>query len=158
MDANRDFEELFRSLNAHRIKYLVVGAYAVMHYSVPRFTRDIDIWIPPELNDPRKTHRALTAFGAPMKDVRPEDLTDKNNILQIGVEPIRIDILTSIEGLSPERAWRTRAQGRYGKARIAILGLSELIMTKRAAGRPQDKLDLAMLAKRPPARRPGRKY
>jgi hypothetical protein len=156
MDANRDYEELFKSLNAHRIRYLVVGAYAVMHYSVPRFTRDIDVWIPPELNDPLKTHRALTAFGAPMRGVRPEDWADKDNILQIGVQPIRIDILTSLEGLSVAKAWRTRVQGRYGKVRIAILGIKELVKAKRAAGRPQDKLDLAMLMKNAPTRRSAR--
>jgi len=156
MDANRDYEELFKSLNAHRIKYLVVGAYAVMHYSVPRFTRDIDVWIPPELNDPRKTHRALSKFGAPMSGIAPEDLADRDNILQIGVDPIRIDILTSLGSLSPGHAWRNRVRSSYGKVRINILGIRDLVTAKRSAGRPQDKLDLAMLLKKPPARRPDR--
>jgi len=147
MEINRDYEELFKSLNAHRIKYLVVGAYAVIHYSVPRLTRDIDIWISPKLNDAHKTHRALAEFGAPMRGITPEDLANKDNILQIGVEPIRIDIISDIESLSPSRAWRNRVRSSYGKAKINIIGMKDLITAKRAAGRPQDKLDIMMLLK-----------
>lgn len=142
-----DYEDLFSTLNTYKIKYLVVGAHAVMFYSVPRFTKDLNVWIPAALNDSRRVYEALRAYGAPLKGMTPSDFQDPKMFLQIGVAPVRVDILVNVPGVSAEQAWKHRRRSRYGKARINILGLAELITTKRAAARPQDKLDLEKLLK-----------
>ena len=147
MRINRDYEELFKILNGYRVKYLVVGAYAVMHYTEPRFTKDIDIWIIPEINDPQNVFDALRKFGAPLKEVKPDDFKDKRMILQIGIPPIRIDIMIDVPGIEFQEAWRNKKKVRYGKTPINILSEKELIKAKETAGRPQDKLDLKRLKK-----------
>ncbi|MBI2871474.1 MAG: hypothetical protein HYY14_07205 [Candidatus Omnitrophica bacterium] len=143
-----DYEDLFSALNAHKIKYLVIGAHAVIFYSEPRFTKDLDIWIPAELNDPRSVYKALKFYGAPLKGVRPGDFQDQSVILQIGIAPVRVDILIKVPGVSAIEAWKHRRHSRYGKIAINIMGLDELILSKKASGRPQDKLDLARIVKK----------
>lgn len=144
---SEDYEDLFKILNDYKIKYLVVGAHAVMFYSEPRFTKDMDVWIPGSLNDSKHVHKALSVF-APLKGLKPKDFQDPNLILQIGLAPVRVDILGSLLDVSAEKAWRHRRRSRYGKTPIHILGLEELIRTKKATGRPQDNLDLARLCKK----------
>ena len=147
MELSRDYEELFKILNACRIKYLVVGAHAVMYYTEPRFTKDIDLWIPPTLNKSSQVYKALKQFGAPMTSVTPETFEDEKLIFQIGVAPIRIDIMMSVPGLSPQKAWSHKRKARYGKTAINILGISDIIQAKETANRPQDRWDLDRLKK-----------
>ena len=142
-----DYEDLFSTLNAHNVKYLVVGAHAVIFYSQPRFTKDMDVWIPATLNNPQRVFEALKAYGAPLKGLAPEDFHDPHMFLQIGVAPVRVDILGSLPGVMAEKAWKHRKRSRYGKTLINVLGLAELIKAKRATGRPQDQLDLKQLLK-----------
>lgn len=147
MDVCPDYEDLFKTLNTCRIKYLVVGGQAVIFYSRPRYTKDIDVWIPADLNDPQNVHDGLKKFGAPLTDVTLRDLTDPKMIIQIGVPPVRIDIMMSVPGLSAEQAWKNRKKTLYGKTPIHLVSLSELIKAKKKAGRPQDKLDIQNLKK-----------
>ena len=140
-----DYEDLFKILNTEKIKYLIVGAYAVMYYSEPRYTKDIDVWIIPELNAVNNIYKALRSFGAPLKGLQPEDFNDKDMILQIGVAPVRIDILLSTPGISSPEAWKNKKQIRYGKTPVNTLGKKDLIKAKKKAGRPQDKIDLEKL-------------
>ncbi len=144
---SRDYEELFKVLNAHKVKYLVVGAHAVIFYTEPRFTKDLDIWVPFDLNRPEKIYEALKEFGAPLRQISTQDFSEKNMILQIGIAPIRVDIMMDIEGISSQEAWKNRVKSHYGRARIWILGKNDLIETKKRAGRPQDQLDLKKLTK-----------
>ena len=145
MNVISDYEDLFKILNAYRIKYLVVGAYAVMYYTQPRYTKDLDVWIIPELNDVQKIYEALKKFGAPLRGIRPEDFTDKQMILQIGVAPIRIDIMLGLQGPSFQTAWRNKKKIRYGQTPIYVLGKQDLIAAKQKSGRPQDHIDLSKL-------------
>lgn len=145
MRLSSDFEDLFRVFNARRIKYLVVGAHAVMYYTEPRFTKDMDIWVPPDLNDEDRVFQALREFGAPLTGVAPRDFADHGTIFQIGVPPVRIDIMMRIAGVDPVAAWKNRTASRYGRVRINVLGLRHLVRAKRESGRPQDKLDLTRL-------------
>ena len=145
---SQDYEDLFSTLNACKIKYLVIGAHAVMFYTEPRFTKDLDVWIPAALNDHARVHAALKTYGAPLTDVTPDDFRDPTMILQIGLAPVRVDILTTLPGVSVEKAWKRRKRSHYGRTPINILGLEELIQAKQSAGRPQDKLDLNKLLKR----------
>ena len=140
-----DYEDLFSTLNAYKIKYLVVGAHAVIFYSQPRFTKDMDVWIPAALNDPPRVYAALKVYGPPLKGLVPEDFHSPTMMLQIGVAPVRIGILGSLSGVEAEEAWKHRKRSRYGKTTINILGLAELIKAKQASGRPQDRLDLKKL-------------
>ncbi len=145
MHVYSDYEDLFKILNAYRIKYLLVGAYAVMYYSEPRFTKDIDVWVIPELNDPQNVYQALKKFGAPLKGMTPESFLDKDMIFQIGIAPVRIDILLELAGVSPPTAWRNKKRIRYGQTPVYVLGKKDLIAAKKKAGRPTDKFDLAKL-------------
>lgn len=145
---SQDYEDLFKILNAHKIKYLIVGAHAVMFYTEPRFTKDMDVWIPAGLNDADLVYKALKNFGAPLKNVKPGDFKDPKTIFQIGVAPVRIDVLTNIQGILVSNAWKNKIRSRYGKTPVYILGRYDLIKTKKAAGRPQDKLDLDKLMKK----------
>ena len=148
MDVCPDYEELLKLLNAHEVKYLVVGAQAVIFYTEPRFTKDMDVWIPPELNDPEKIYHVLKEFGAPLQHISPKDFENKKMIFQIGVAPVRIDLMMNLEGVNILDAWKNRKKGRYGKTSIHFLGPSDLIKNKRKAGRPQDKFDLTKLLDR----------
>lgn len=148
MDVCRDYEELFKIFNTYSIRYVVVGAQAVIFFSEPRYTKDMDVWVPPELNDPELVYKALKKFGAPLHGVSPHDFEDKKMILQIGVPPVRIDVLTHVAGTSARRVWKTRRKGYYGKEKINIIDIRELIKTKKKSGRPQDLLDLEKLTDR----------
>jgi Nucleotidyl transferase of unknown function (DUF2204) len=145
MATNRDFSDLLSELSAAEARFLVVGAHAVVYHSVPRYTKDLDLWIEPSLENARHVFAALQRFGAPLRDLKVEDLTTPGIIFQIGVEPNRIDLLTDIEGLDFESAWQRRVAATYGDVPISILSLDDLLASKRAAGRPQDLLDAEWL-------------
>jgi hypothetical protein len=132
-------------LNGAEVRYLVVGAYAVTFHARPRFTKDLDVWVDPEPANAVRAWKALAAFGAPMGEVRPEDLTKPELVFQIGVVPNRIDILTQIEGVDFGVAWARRAAAEYDGRPIQIISRQDLIANKRAVGRPQDLLDVAEL-------------
>lgn len=145
MQVSLDYEDLFRTLNGYNIRYLVVGGYAVMFHSEPRYTKDIDVWVIPEMNVAEKVYDALKKFGAPLVGMSPEDFNDKKMIFQIGVAPVRIDIMVDVPGVSFESAWKNRKKVKYGNTSINVLGLAELVKAKKTANRTQDKLDLEKL-------------
>lgn len=144
---NPDFRDLFFELSAAEVRFLVVGAHAVTFHSVPRYTKDIDIWVEPTRENAARAFSALSKFGAPVESVSVEDLCSPGVIFQIGVEPNRIDVLTSIAGLEFGEAWGRRVASTYGGVPISVLGLDDLIASKKAAGRPQDLLDVDWLEK-----------
>ena len=148
MDISLDFEDLFKTLNAFRIKYLVVGAHAVMFYTEPRYTKDMDVWIVPEINDAEKVYEALKQFGAPLKNLFPADFKDKKMILQIGVPPVRIDIMLEVPGIVFASAWKNKKKTKYGKTPIYILGIEDIMRAKQTAGRPTDLGDLEKLKRK----------
>ena len=145
MAVNPDFRDLFSVFNAAEVRYLVVGAQAVIFYTVPRYTKNLDVWIEPSAGNARKAFEALARFGAPLEGVAPEDLAVPGTVLQLGVEPNRIDVLNRIEALDFESAWPRRERSTYAGVEISLVGLDDLIAAKRAAGRPQDLLDAEWL-------------
>ena len=145
MDISSDYRDLFRTLNKHKVKYLVIGAYAVAFYAEPRYTKDLDIWVSNDITNARRLYEALIDFGSPLKDVTAEDFTNKKMIYQIGVAPVRIDILMSASGIKFENAWKNRKGTNYGGAPINILGIKELIYTKKKTGREHDISDMKRL-------------
>ncbi len=149
---NQDFRDLFSAFNDHEVRYLIVGAYAVTYYSRPRFTKDLDVWIEPQAANAEKAWNALITFGAPLQGVGPKDLATPGVVLQIGVEPNRIDILTQIQGVKFKEAWARRVSGKYGDCPVCFLSREDLIVNKEAVGRPQDLLDLEALKSLPGGR------
>ena len=147
LPTNPDFRDLFFEFDARSVRYLVVGAYAVTHYSRPRFTKDLDVWIDPAPGNARRTWDALGAYGAPIRDIAPADLSKPGNVLQIGVTTTRIDILTSIAGLVFDECWPRRTTGEYMDVRVNYVARADLIRNKKAVGRPQDLLDVEALEK-----------
>ena len=144
-----DFEEFIASLNGRRARYLIVGAYAVAFHARPRATKDIDLLIDPTPANARRVLGAMQDFlGSPMPNVTVEKLTNPRTLVVLGAAPVRIDVLTSIDGVpSFAAAWKRRARGVFGEAETQYLSLADLIATKSAtpASRVQDKADLVYL-------------
>lgn len=147
MPLNPDFENFIHCLNTADAKYLIVGAYAVMIYTFPRYTKDIDFLIETTSDNAEKVYEALKAFGAPLNDISVEDLKKPEMVLQIGVEPNRIDIITSIEGAHFEELWKNKTEKMYGTEKIYIPALEDLVQIKKVAGRPSDLKDIETLSK-----------
>jgi hypothetical protein len=145
MPANPDFKDLFVALCDQRAEFIVVGAHAVMIFTEPRYTKDLDVWVRPSIENAERVYRALRAFGAPLADLTEADLATPGVIFQIGVPPNRIDVITQIDGVAFDDAWSRRVESTYDGTPISILSLPDLIQNKRAAGRKQDLLDLERL-------------
>lgn len=145
MSINSDFRDLLKILNDWGVRYLIAGGYAVMFYTEPRFTKDIDIWVEPTPAIAQKVWQALAEFGAPLEQASLADFCNKELIYQIGVAPNRIDIMMDIPGVDFKEAWKNKSESQYGDVPIFILGLDELIKAKQQAGRDQDLLDLKNL-------------
>ncbi len=147
MDVNPDYKDLLKELNARGIRYVVVGTHALIYYTEPRFTKDMDIWIEPTQENAAKIFEALKAFGAPLQGIKIEDFANPQNIYQIGVSPSRIDIIMGISGVKFPTAWRNKKHVKYGDVQINILSAEDLLRNKKASGRPQDLADVSMLQK-----------
>ena len=142
---NADFRDLFAALNDAGARYLLVGGYALAVHSVPRFTKDLDVWIDSTPENAPLVLEALRTFGAPTTSLEDGDLTRAGIVFQIGLAPNRIDIITAIDGVDFADAWPARVTARYGDQAIAVIGRAHLIANKRASGRPQDLLDAELL-------------
>jgi hypothetical protein len=144
-----DLRELLSALNAHSVKYLVIGAYAVGVHAEPRATKDLDIWIKADAENSRAVFRALAAFGAPLAGLSPNDFNDEaGSVFQMGQPPLRVDILQRIDGVTFEDAWQNRMVTQIGGELPAfVISAEDLIRNKLAAGRPQDLLDAAKVQK-----------
>ncbi len=147
MDVNPDYKDLLRELNARGVKYVVVGTHALIYYTEPRFTKDLDIWVEPTRENAQKIFEALKFFGAPLQGISIEDFANPQNIYQIGVSPSRIDIIMGISGVHFPTAWRNKKQVLYGDVRINILSSQDLLRNKKASARPQDLTDASLLQK-----------
>lgn len=139
---NRDFAEMLDALSGAGADYLVVGAHALAAHGRPRATGDLDLWVRPTPDNARRVWSALTAFGAPLGEITTEDLATAEVVFQIGVEPARIDILTSVTGLTFEEAWSRRAQFEVEGRVLPFLSREDLIRNKSALARPRDLADI----------------
>lgn len=141
-----DFLDLLRALLAANARFMIVGAYAVGVHGRPRATKDLDVWVEASARNAPKVINALRDFGAPLMGLTEADLREPGIGLQIGIEPGRIDVLTSISGVTFEEAWPTKVEADFGDTvRCAVIGLSHLLQNKRASARPQDLADVAAL-------------
>ncbi len=141
----KDYEGLLSLLNKNKVKYSIVGAFAVGFYGKPRYTKDMDILIEPSLKNAKRIVNALKEFGFGSLDLSEKDFIKKGAIIQLGYEPVRIDILTSINGCTFNQIWKNRTTGIYGKEKVFFIGLNELIKNKKMSKRKQDEADLDIL-------------
>ena len=148
MAVNPDFRDLFAALNDASAKYLLVGGYAVAFHGQPRFTKDLDLWVEASGENAHRVYAALQAFGAPLQSLTEADLAQPTTIFQIGIAPNRIDVITSIDGVTFAQAWAVREHSSYGDQSIYVISRPHLIQNKRASGRPQDLLDVTLLEKK----------
>jgi len=126
MKVNSDFKDLLRNLNEAGVRYLIVGGYAVMVYTEPRYTKDLDLWIEPTEPNARILLTALAQFGAPTQDISPGDFTEPDVFFQIGVEPVRVDLMTSVPGLDFLMAWERRTIVDFGGESAPVLCREEV--------------------------------
>lgn len=147
MNIISDFRDLLRCLYEEQVRYLIIGAYAVMAYTEPRFTKDLDIWFEAEPDNAAGVLRALKKFGAPTNEVTVNDLLDASSVYQIGVAPVRVDFLSSLPGVKFSEAWPRRSNLPIQDFMTFVIGKEDLILAKVAAGRKQDKDDLRRLRK-----------
>jgi hypothetical protein len=136
-----DFKEILSTFNAHKVKYLVVGAFAVMKYSEPRYTKDLDIWVETSEENASKVYAALSEYGAPLWDLTEADFAS-DGFFQVGQPPVRIDIMMSIEGVNFEDAWPNRQTGDFDGIPTVFIGREDLVTAKSASARPQDIIDI----------------
>jgi hypothetical protein len=129
----------------HGVKALVVGAHAVAFHAKPRYTKDIDILVETTAENAGRLVAALEEFGFGGIGLTAADFEGDGRIVQLGFPPSRVDIITSISGVTFAEAWAGRMAGTYGNCEVAYIGKADLIRAKRAAGRPQDLVDVATL-------------
>jgi hypothetical protein len=145
METQPDFRELLALFNAHHVEYLIVGGYALAFHGAPRFTGDLDIFVKPDMANAQRILTALAAFGFASVGLTPSDFERPDQVVQLGVPPVRIDLLTSITDVSWDEAWAGRIAGSYGDMPVYYLGREQFIANKRATGRTKDLADLEML-------------
>jgi hypothetical protein len=142
---NPDFKDMLLALSGAKIDFLLIGAYAVAAHGHPRATGDLDLWVRPDAQTAPRVYRVLADFGAPLHDLMVDDLAKPGMVFQIGVEPSRIDILTSISGVEFDHAWANRLSIELDGIELCVIGRADLIVNKRACGRPQDIADAETL-------------
>ena len=142
---NRDFSELLLAFNAHHVEYLLVGAHALAVYGHVRATKDIDVWVRPDSENAQRVLQALSEFGAPLGDLNQNDLSKAGTIFQIGVPPIRIDVITAIDGVEFAQAWPERLETSFGGVPVFVISRHHLITYKKTSARLQDLADVEQL-------------
>jgi hypothetical protein len=145
MQANQDFRDLFAELNAAGAEYLVVGAHALAAHGHVRATKDLDVWVRPVPENAMRVYTALAAFGSPLHDLSVSDLTAPDVTFQIGLPPVRIDIITSIDGVTFDEAWPERVSTSYGDQPVHVLSRRLLVQNKKVSGQLQDLADVEWL-------------
>lgn len=146
MFVNSDFTDLLRILGANHVRYLVIGGYAVVQYAEPRFTKDLDLWISTDSANAESVFGALREFGAPLAGLTPKDFAEDGYFFQMGVPPVRVDVLMGIPGVQFEESWNRRVEVDFEGLQVNFISKADLIAAKRASGRPQDLIDADSLA------------
>ncbi|MBI3377537.1 MAG: hypothetical protein HY035_03925 [Nitrospirae bacterium] len=142
MEAQQDFRDLLALFNTHKVDYIIVGAHALAYYGAPRYTGDIDIFVRSDPENAKNILSALEKFGFGSLGLTVEDFTIHGRVVQLGVAPVRIDIVTSLTGISWEEAFASRVTGTYGGIAVHYIGREQFIQNKRAIGRKKDIADL----------------
>ena len=142
---NPDYRDLLAEFIAAGVEFLIVGAHALAAHGHVRATKDLDVWVRPVSENAVRTLTALNRFGAPLHDLTEEDLSRPGLVFQIGVPPVRVDVITAVDGVTFDEAWPDRVMASFGSLSIPVLSRRHLIANKRASGRTQDLADIERL-------------
>ena len=142
---NRDWAEFIELLISHRVRFLVVGAHALAAHGRPRYTGDLDVLVEPTKANAKRLERVFRAFAGDSLADEASRFSMPDKMVSIGAVPTRLDVMTSISGVLFAEAWKSRLPVRFGAQFIGVLGRAAFIKNKRAAGRPKDLLDIALL-------------
>jgi hypothetical protein len=142
---HQDFLDLLRAFIDRKVRFLIVGAYALGVHGRPRATGDLDVWVDPTPSNAVHVIQALAQFGAPAGHVTADDFSRPGIVFQMGVPPVRIDVLTELSGLTFDEAWPTRTQASFGPLTVDVIGREAFIKNKRATGRARDLGDIEAL-------------
>ena len=142
---NPDFRDMLSCLKEASVEFLIVGAYALAAHGLPRATGDIDILVRRDDVNSRRIMQAIAKFGAPTSDLSEQDFTSPDMVVQFGVEPCRVDLLTRISGVEFDDAWRNKVKVEVDGLELYVLSKTDLLKNKLAAGRDKDKSDIAWL-------------
>ena len=145
MEVQQDFRDLLALLNEHEVEFLIVGAYALAFHGAPRFTGDLDIFVRPAPDNAARLLDALAEFGFKFPNLTADDFSNPNKVVQLGFPPVRIDLITSITGVSWDEAAAHKEAGDFGDVPVNYLGRDQYIANKRATGRRKDLADLEAL-------------
>lgn len=148
MEAQQDFKELLALFNAHKVEYIIVGGYALAFHGAPRTTGDIDILVKPDPRNAQRIVAALHEFGFQSVNLSQEDFENPEKVVQLGVPPVRVDIITSLSGVSWKDACAGKIKGRYGDVPVHYIGRRQFLSNKKAAGRKKDLADLEALGEK----------
>ena len=149
MFVNSDFTDLLKVFNEQNIKYLVIGGYAFIQYAEPRFTKDLDIWISTDEINGKAVYAALKQFGAPLRVISESDFSEDGTYYQMGIPPVRIDIFMGVPGAEFTKCWKNKVEIQFDDLVIPFISREDLIKIKKAAGRPQDLIDIEQLNQYP---------
>ncbi|MBT3272774.1 MAG: hypothetical protein HN368_06445 [Spirochaetales bacterium] len=141
----RDFREFIELLNKNSVRYLIVGGYAVAFHGLPRSTGDIDFFFDRSIANARLITHCLQEFGFDELDITPDELTNQERVIQIGYPPLRIDLLSSIDGVGFDEAWMGKIEAEIDGVTVHVISREHLIKNKRISGRGQDKADIDRL-------------
>jgi hypothetical protein len=148
LDLAPDFSEFCALLNAHRVEFVIVGAHALALHGAPRFTGDLDVLVRPTEENGRRLLNAITAFGFPTGPLTPSGAVDGRRIIEMGVAPVQIHVMSEISGVTWDEVWSGRQVEPIGSDAVAFIGRDAFLKNKRAAGRPKDLADLDALRPR----------
>jgi Nucleotidyl transferase of unknown function (DUF2204) len=161
MPLPEDWRAFIASLNSHGVEYVVVGAVAMAHHGLPRYTGDLDVLVRDSSENAQRLEVVLAELGFGGLNLKSSDFVNSYRVIQLGVAPNRIDLLSSLTGVSFDEVWAGRVEGVLGETRVNFIGREALILNKKRTGRAQDKADLealgADLKRKGRARPPGRK-
>jgi hypothetical protein len=146
MFVNSDFSDLLKIFSDNKVKYLVIGGYAVIQHAEPRFTKDLDLWISTDPENATAVYTSLRQFGAPLEGLTSADFSEEGYFYQMGSPPVRVDVLMGIPGIEFSEAWKRRVDVMFDDLPVTFISRADLIVAKRASGRPQDLIDADLLA------------
>ena len=145
MEVQPDFRDLLELFNRHQVEFMLVGGYALAFHGAPRYTGDMDIFVHTSSTNAMRIMEALNEFGFGSAGLTPEDFQSENTLVQLGVPPVRVDIVTSLTGISWEEACSNWVRGTYGDVSVFYIGREQFISNKKAIGRHKDLADLEAL-------------
>jgi hypothetical protein len=140
-----DFDEFCALLSAHGVEFVIVGAHALAFHGAPRFTGDLDIFVRPTEENGQRLLAAIAAFGFPTAPISPADVVAGTKVVEMGVPPIQIHVMSHLDGVTWEEVWAGKDYGLFGSQSVPFIGREAFLRNKRAAGRPKDLADVDAL-------------